>query len=211
MIKKDLISKLVDGLASAVVLLLLLGLLRFLENPFAQVLGRPGVLAYTFIILAASIFCLERSSVTRISETTCTWYGMLGRVLAWVVTKLSGEMGTAGISGLSSLILLIMVSLITATLWLRVLPIGVRFYFLIFILNWIVSLLLLGVETWSIRIPFITIIWRVSGYLGILGGLVTLGWMFYFSEKRIQRLWYGLWVWFCLDLAAHVFVVNLIN
>lgn len=204
-IRRDLASKLIDGIGAAVVLLLLFGLLTFLQKPVNQVIGRPGLLAYVIVILAASIFCLERAVHAHLSGVRQAWNGMLSGLLAWLVVRFTFELGGQAVSGLSATLIFLMTGLITATLWRQVLPVGARFFFFTFLLNWFIWLLTSGVRVWFVQLAYLGEIFRVIGYLCLAGAVITTGWMFYYSERRMQRLWFGLWTWFFCQLMVMVF------
>ncbi|NPV77078.1 MAG: hypothetical protein HPY59_11980 [Anaerolineae bacterium] len=208
-IQRDLASKLIDGIGTVVILLLLFGLLIFLQKPVDQVIGRPGLLAYAIVILAVSIFCLGRSVHARLSGVRQAWHGMIGGLLAWLVIWFTIELGGQTVSGLSATLGFLMTVLITATLWRQVLPVGVRFFSFTFLLNWFAWLLTLGVRVWFVRLVYLGEIFRVMGYLCLVGAVITMGWMLYYSERRMQRLWFGLWTWFFCLLMVMVFWGNL--
>ena len=204
-IRHDLASKLIDGIGTAVILLLLFGLLIFLQKPVDQISGRPGLLAYAIVVLAVSIFCLGRSVHTRFSGVRQARNGMIAGLLAWLVILLSVELGEQGITGLSAALGFLVTGLITATLWRQALLVGVKFFSFTFLLNWFAWLVTLGVRVWFVRLAYLGDIFRVTGYLCIAGAVITTGWMLYYSERRMQRLWFGLWTWFFCLLMIMVF------
>lgn len=205
-IRKDLGSKLVDGIGSAGIMFVLLLLLFFLKRPFSQILGRPGLLAYEVILLALSVIYLDRALMPRFSGTRQAWNGIIGGVILWPVIYLALELGKQVYSGLTTALLFLMVGLIIGALWRRVPQIGLRFYTQTFLMNFFLYLIKMGVEIWTPRLGFLAEIWRIIGFLSIPAAVITAGWMFYYSEKRIQRIWFGVWVWFFLMLMATVFL-----
>lgn len=207
MIRRELGDKFINGICPGVVLLVLAGGLRFLADLSEEILGRPGILALTFGILAAMILCLDRSLISRLSDAVCARYGMIGGVLAWMLVVLNSSLeGNLNFSQ-SFILALIMTSLVVSVLWRRILSLGGKFFAMTFLLGWGNSLLFLvkrHFETsylWSIQI-----VWDIVGYLAVLGVIVVVGWLLTFSENRLQRLWGGIALWVLGALAFEVFV-----
>lgn len=208
-IKRDLTSKLIDGIGAGVILLMLAGLISFLRGPFDRLLGRPGLLAYTLGVLALAIYFLDRSAAPRTTDTRQGWAGMVSGVLGWNVIQLSVELGGVVVPRITEVLLFLMIGLVAVALWKNVLTVGVQFFTIIILLNWSISLLRVGVETLSPQLGYIQNIWRIIGVLCVPTLLIMLAWMFYYSERRMQRLWVGLWVWFFIALMGVVFFGNL--
>ncbi len=204
-IQRDLGSKLFDGIGSALVLPSLFVGLLFLQKPFFQILGRPGLLAYGVVLMAISIFCLDRAVHPRFSGTRQAWNGMIGGLLTWLVTYLAMQIGDRTLSGLTAAVIFLLVGLITLVLWRRIPQVGLRFYCLTFVANYLIFLIMIGVKNWTLRLGFLSEIWRITGFLCIPAMVITVGWMLYYSEKRMQRLWLGACLSFFVILAVSVF------
>ena len=74
--RRDLRSKILDGLLPALVLYLLLMLILFGLKPIQAFFGGPGLLVYVIGLLGVAMFSLQRSLMTSMSESARAWYGM---------------------------------------------------------------------------------------------------------------------------------------
>lgn len=186
--KEDLSSKLMDGLLAGVILYFLLVFMVILVRPIQASVGRPGLLIYTLSLIALSVFCLEHSLLPRISESQRAWYGMAGGVVAWTSISLANDLGVSGITSVTGTLLLILVSLTVTRLWRKYLPLGGRFYSLTVLLSWVGQLILnsrTALVSWNLHLNQVYI---GLGYTAILGGFLTIWWIFTQTNKRIQRL-----------------------
>ena len=66
--RRDLKSKLIDGLLVFALIFLSMIVLSLLVVPFAMLLGKPGLLIYALVLLAVSIICLDRGLIERESS-----------------------------------------------------------------------------------------------------------------------------------------------
>ncbi|HMN60482.1 MAG TPA: hypothetical protein PJ988_08970, partial [Anaerolinea sp.] len=74
--RRDLRSKLMDGLLPTLALYLLAVLVLLPAPLFQTYWGGPGLLLYLLSLLAIAMYSLQRALVTRYSEVTRAWYGM---------------------------------------------------------------------------------------------------------------------------------------
>jgi hypothetical protein len=206
-IRRDLQSKLMDGLFTGFALIFLTAVLRLLMLFSEAVLGKPGVLSLVFGVLAVMILCLDRSLVSRFPDALRARFGMAGGILAWTLVELNSSLLEEGLRfSLPFVLELIVISLIVSVLWRRLLPLGGKFYALTFLLDWGNTLLLLVKQQLEAGYsPPIKAVWSIIGYLAILGIIVTIGWILTFSENRQQRLWGGLVLWVLASLVLGIF------
>jgi len=209
-IKKDLGSKVFDGIGSAGINLVLFVGLMFLQKPFYQLLGRPGLLTYGIVLMAVSLVCLDRAVRPRFPVTRQGWSGMIGGTLAWLVVYLSLQMEGISFSGMMPATLFLFVTLFAFVLSHRIPLIGLKFYCSTFLMGYFVYLCMNGVAHWTGRIRFIGEAWKMAGYISLPAGIIIIGWMIYYSEKRVDRLWMGVWLLFFSLLAVSVFWGNII-
>jgi hypothetical protein len=208
--KQDLRSKLVDGVLTALLLCLVTIVVALLARPIQELYGKPGMLVYTLAILALAIFHLDRSLVTRFPETTRAWFGVIGGLLAWTVTDFSAELGGFQVTSATSLLSAILLALVVATLWRKVLTLGVRFFALAYLLAWMGNLFLAGQNLLEQWLPPIPISASLTSYLAILAVMVTLWWLFFNTERRLERMWAAIWLWFFIAIIFLASYVSLI-
>lgn len=196
-IRKDLFSKLTDGLVSALVLVLF-SLLMALIIPVVQVLsGRPGLLIYTIIILALSVALLERSIANRYEEETQARLGMIGGILTWGVITLSNQISEQGVSSETGVIIFLLILLVTAVVW-RQCPVGFKFYLAMVVTSWGGFLALEGFA-FLVKGSIITgDIFTYTIYIASAMAVSSLLWIILRSRTPIQRLWTALILFECL-------------
>ncbi len=130
MIRRELSDKVINGICPGVMLLVLAGGLRFLSDLSEEILGKPGILALTFGILATMILCLDRSLISHLSDAVRARYGMVGGVLAWMLVVLNNSLeGNLNFSP-SFILALIMTSLVVSVLWRRIIVLGMASFLL---------------------------------------------------------------------------------
>lgn len=203
--KQDFRSKVIDGFVPAALLFLFSVTLGIMIAPIQNVFGRPGVLIYTLSLLAVSIVCLERSIVTRYQDTWRAWYGAVGGLLAWTVIELTNMLGSNNLTSESGILIFIVVALVAGVLWKRVLPIGVQFFVFILLLSWGGHLVLIEQITLRNIFPFMATSYQITGWVGVCGIVVSLGWIMAESETRTQRLWAASWLWLWSMVVVYVF------
>lgn len=186
--RRDLRSKLMDGLLPSLALYLLAVLVLLPAPLFQAYWGGPGLLLYLLALLAIAMFSLQRALVTRYSEVTRAWYGMAGGLLAWSVVELAGALETRPLFGPTPAVLLIMAGLITVLLW-RPLPVGARFFLAACLADGVRQLTLQFIGSVSGWSPALQVLYLGIG-VGAAGGVVfALAWIFVFSEWQVQRMW----------------------
>lgn len=203
-VNRDLRSKLIDGLLTALLLLLLTIVVVFFVAPINRQFGYPGLLVYTLILLALSAYTLDRSLNTRLPETTRAWYGLIGGMLAWNVAVFSSRMALSDLLSDAYLLIFILLTLIVITLWHRVFPISVKFFSQALLLSWLCQYLQSKAVIMDQFLKSLTGSFNWVSYLAILGVMGTLFWLFFYSDRRIKRMWGALWIWFFLAMLVYV-------
>lgn len=191
---QNLRSKLLDGLFPAVVVFLILIAGQMIVSPIHTLWGEPGVMVLALVLLALSVFCLDAALSVIVSEKNRAWYGIMGGTTLWITISVLKQMGPTVLGETNSIFVLLVLLLVGAVLWRRVLPIGARFFFAVFVAQWIGFFL-----PQAQRI--LTATWAVVGSfsLGILliacvGVLGTLVWLFGYTEHPIRRMWTSVWL-----------------
>ncbi len=187
--RRDLRSKLIDGLLPTAVFYLL-AMLAIMPAPLiARFWGGPGLLLYLLGLLAVAMYSLQRALVNRFSEATRAWYGMAGGLLAWSVVELAGSLENRPLYGPTPVILLIMTALITVLLWRPYLPVGARFFLAASLAGGVRQLTIHFIQTLSGWSPALQVLYLGTGIAAAGAGLLVLAWIFVFSEWQIQRMW----------------------
>ncbi len=203
--KQDFRSKVIDGLVPAMLLFLFSITLGLMVAPIHNVFGRPGLLIYILSLLAISVVCLERSIITRYAETWRAWYGTAGGLLAISVIELINSLGNNSLTSESGILTMIVVALVTGVLWKRVLPVGVQFFVFVLLIGWAGHILLVEQVELQNIFPFLATSYQITGWVGVGGVIIGLGWLFSESDTRLQRLWAANWIWFFAMIAIYVF------
>lgn len=190
--RRDLRSKLLDGLLPAVALYLLAMLVILPVDLVNWKFGRAGLLVYILGLMGVSMFSLQRALVVRFSETARAWYGMAGGLLAWSVIEIASVLENRPVSGTSTAIFLMMAALVTALLWRPHLTTGARFFLSACLAYGVAHLTLTFIQSLSGWSPALQVFYRTLGYISAAGAVCTLAWVFVFSEWRIQRMWAAL-------------------
>lgn len=198
-------SKLMDGVLASIALILLWLTIVLSVRPIEVMFGPPGLLVYVLVLLAVSMFSLQESLVSRHSDTTRSWYGIIGGFLAWLVVEVMNHLGVPLLPNLAGIILLLMVSMIVGLLWRNILPLGVRFFSLTFLLNWTEYIFMHVQGMLAHFSPIFTLTYRATGFLAIFFVILVLGWILFQSRRRIQRVSGSLTIWFLASLALYVF------
>jgi hypothetical protein len=203
-LRRDLRSKLLDGLLPAIVLFLLLLVVLMPLNLIASRFGGPGLMLYAFGLIGIAMFALQRGLVQRYTETTRAWYGMSAGLLAWMVVEITTLLTGEPMNRLTATILWILAGLTVSLLWRQYLPIGARAFSVVFLANWFghafVSLFN-SVSGWS---PAIEVLYRMMGYSSALGTVLILAWILLLSDRRIHRMWAAMWAVLLLTSAIYV-------
>jgi hypothetical protein len=204
-LRKDLRSKILDGIVSASILLLIFLVIFMIILAVQQYFGRPGLLILAICLLALGMFFFEHSMFSQNSETRKVWYGMVAGLLAWRVAALSTLLGGSPLAGGGAVLLFIMVGLIIASLWRRVLPVGARLFSLTVMLNWAGNQLLVSrSDIFAINGP-LGHFFPYFGIVAIVASVTTLGFILFFSKDRVQRISAGLCLSFFIALAIDIF------
>ncbi len=205
--KFELRSKLVDGLLTPLVLVLLSVLLALLVRPIEIIFQRPGLLIYTIILLAFAILSLERCVVPRYSDVVRAGWGIVGGVLTWAVIEMSNLIGVRGLTSETGMISMVLVGLVIGVLWRKVLPLGVKFFSIALLGGWVGHLGLYYINL----VVIMNSIESSSGTYPILGialsglSMVAILWNFLQSKSRLSRLWAGMILWMCIMLLIYIF------
>lgn len=180
-------SKIFDGFGTAFFILVLYFSTRFVYPFVETTFGKPGVFIYILILLAAGIFMLARALLTSRQEAQLADAGLTAGVLLWQVTQFSNLLGNSGLFGQGGWLFWLMAVLITTVLWQKVLPIGLRFFIIVYLIWWaglLYANTLSLITGWS---PvFITSYHAVSA-VALVGVLAFVLWIVFRTSKVVER------------------------
>lgn len=210
-IKKDLYSKLIDGIVTGLLLLLIIFLISLI-NPVVRILfGRPGLMVYTVILLALSVAFLERSLSNRYELEVRARLGLVGGLLTWCVIVLSNLIGNQVVTSETSVILFILLILITAIIWRPYLPSGLRFYTMVILSSWGIQMLVYSSKFITAENLLVSNAYEIMGVAALVLAAISALWIVLFSKTPTQRLWAALVFFQWLLIAAYVFRGGLIQ
>jgi hypothetical protein len=209
--KFELRSKLLDGLLTPLVLVLLSVLLALLIRPVDIIFQRPGLLIYTIVMLAFAILSLERCVVPRYNDAIRACWGIVGGVFTWGVIEMSDFIGVRGLTSETGMISMVLVGLIIGVLWRKVLPQGVKFFSVALLCGWVGHM---GLYYIDLIINMNSVesnsVYSIIG-IALLGlAAFILLWNFIQSKSRISRLWGAMIVWMCIMLLIYIFRGNIV-
>lgn len=200
---QDWRSKVIDTLVTAGGLVLVSFVLLMAFPVVERLYGKNGLLIFAFVMIALTIFCLERATVLRLPETWRARSGTLSGLAAWSSVELAIAFGGMPVSGESWLILLTLAILLIVTLWRRVLGIGVQFFSLTFLFGWIGhTILIFFARLQNGWLAGYDVFWWTALIFGLLALAIT-AWTMFRSRTRLQRLMLAVMLWFCLLMVLY--------
>ena len=198
-------SKISNGFGTAFFILVLYFATRFLYPLVETTFGRPGAFIYILILLAAGIFMLARALLAGREDAQLADAGLTAGVLLWQVTQFSNLLGGSGLFGQSGWLFWLMAVLITTVLWRKVLPIGLRFFMLVYLLMWVGLLYtntLSFITGWP---PVFIATYHAVRVIALLGVLVFLWWIVFRTSTAVERKVCAVGFAFCVLLGVLTF------
>lgn len=186
------LSKLSDGIGNSIRLLVLYLITSLLVVPISTFFHRIGVLIYIFILLAMAVFELQRSLAVRTSEARRAWCGMASGIYLWQVIRFSAQLDSLELFQQTGIVFWLMGVLITATLWKKFLPTGLRTAMLTLLICWLGKIYVLGfgfLSNWS---SFIVFGYQALRYIAGAAGFLSLIYIIFKSENAAERNYAGI-------------------
>jgi len=180
-------SKLSDGIGNAIRLLLLYLITSLLILPIGHFFHRIGMLIYILILLALAVFELQRALAVRTSDQRRAWNGMAAGAYFWQVLRFTADIGSLKIFQQAGIIFWVMAVLITATLWKKVLPIGIKTALMVILVCWLGKIYLVGMGYLSNWAPFVVFAYKAAQYIIGAGGILTLLYIVFRSHDAASR------------------------
>ncbi len=197
-------SVVMDGLLVTLVLTLLSMVLNLMIGPVRGQFGVPGLLIYALGALAVAMYCLDRS-LTLVGDGVRVWHGVVGGLVGWFCCSLADMIGSNALVEQTALLWLIFAGMVAAVMWRRVLPLGGRFFVMVFLMSWSVRFVLEVQEGLAGWMPIFERTYSFSGYVALFGALVSAIWLFLRARQRLAKLWTAVWLWFFVLIAISVF------
>lgn len=209
-IRKDLYSKIMDGLFTGL-LLVLVELFIALCIPVVRVVfGRPGLLVSAIVLMAGGVILLERSLASRYSNETRARFGLAGGLVTWGAIELSHLIGEQPVTSETGTLVFMLIILINVVLWRRFFPTGLRFFQGIVISNWGASLLIAGLRFILTSNAINAQTFNLIGFSALAVAVLSILWILLGSKTATQRLWAALVFFQMLVFAAYIFRGGLI-
>jgi hypothetical protein len=198
-------SKIGDGLLTGVTLILVSFIIIIARRLAHAMFGLSGLLVISLVLAAAAILMIDQSLSNRYRESRRALLGMCGGIITWQVAACAAVMDGIPAAGYGSILLLILVGTILSLLFRRVLPLGLRFFVVTFLLSWI-GQLIFGFQSQLAVFPRIFAIVHWGGGILAIGGMIAGLAMIFFRSKTVShRLYLGLVIWMCAMIALYTF------
>ncbi len=205
-IKADSASKVNDGLTPPVLMILLTMLFNLTLLPIERAFKLPGLLVFVLLILALGAIALDRSIQVRHSLAERAFQGMLAGMFFWFAASSANRLASFVTTTQVNVIYLLLVSMVVIALWRVVLPTGVKFFAMVFLLNWAGRFLFTGqlalFRSWNLP----SSIQFSYAWIAVICLLMIVIWMFLRSKYQVQRSWAAVGIWFCGMQALSLFL-----
>lgn len=198
-------SKLTDGLLAAGVMVLLEVMLILFVNPILILFDRPGMLVYTVVLVALAAICLDRSLSNRDSEMTRAGWGIIGGIVTWVVIEFSSFLGRQSLINETGILNLMVVVLLASVIWRKLPYIGLNYFLSIALIGWLSQVCIASLRFLTSFEPRIETVFIGMGVLAAILMASSIGYIFFRSRTRLERLNAALVIWFSAILMIYVF------
>lgn len=199
------VSKISDGIINSIKLILFYALTTLLLVPIAHFFQRPGKLIYIFLLLALAGVELQRSLISRTSESLRAWHGMAAGLYFWQVIRFTAELGSFQLFQQSGMIFWVMAVIITVVLWKRVMPIGMRSAMAVLLVCWLGKLYQVGYTYLNEWPPFIRFGYASLRYFAALTGVIALFLIIFRSRDLNSRIYGAITIFAAVLFAALIF------
>lgn len=188
-------SRIIDGTLPALTLLALTLMIDLLIYPIQASAHIEGLFIYFFVILALGIYSLDRSTAARNNETSRALWGMAAGLFLWHAIWMIQLFANFDFESPGPLLILLIVTMVGLTLWRPVLPLGVKFFLLSFLMSWYSRILVIQILGLSASGLIPAGIFYLTGFLALVVALLCFGYLIYKAEFRVQRYWAALVLW----------------
>ncbi len=192
------VSKLSDGIGNSIRLLLLYFITTLIYLPLDAFFHQIGVLIYILILLALAVFELQRSLAVRTSDSKRAWNGMAAGVYFWQVIRFTTEITSIKLFQQAGIIFWVMTALIVATLWAKILPVGIRTAMFTLLVSWLGKIYTVGYGYLSNWAPFVVFGYQSLRYIVGLLGILLLFYIVVKSENAASRSYAAILIFFSI-------------
>lgn len=168
--------------------------LHLLVQPLRILFSLPGVLAYSLSLVALGAFALDRSVQIRYTGPDCAWWGITAGMMFWIATEIMVNTTVDQTPGLLPVLMIMVVALVISTLWKIVFPLGVKFFAITYMANWVMHFSLSIQKLLINQHAFFAYTYQWSGFISLAAFFFFTLWMFK-AETKIQRIWAALGCW----------------
>jgi hypothetical protein len=193
---REATSKVNDGLIPPVVLILLTLLFNLIVIPIEFVLKLPGMLVFVLLLISFGAIALDRSIQARYSHSERAFQGMLAGLFFWFAADTIGLLGETNFNSQSSILFMLLVALVVTAMWRSIFPSGVKFFAIVFLLNWIGRFLFSGQIELIQGSNAIFNAQNVYGVIAVVCVVLFVFVLFLRTKSRSQRLWFAIGIWF---------------
>ena len=184
------VSKITDGIGEALLLLFMLGFTSLVLLPLANSFDWIGSAFYIFILLAGGIYFLYRSLAPNTDDARRATSGMITGLLLWQLLRFSGFPARIGLFDSGGVLIWVAAALVTGFLWVKVFPLGLRFVFLLLLLNWLGKIYVTSLDIHGELPRLLEVGFNAIRYVGVAGIAVSL-WFIIFRSRNILQRKYG--------------------
>lgn len=204
-LSEELRSKIMDGLLTGMTLILASFVIIICRRLAHVMFGLPGLLVISLILAVLAILLINQALSNRYGESRRALMGMVGGIVTWQVAASAAVMDGNPKPGYGSILLLILFGTILGLLLKRVLPFGLRFFVVTFLLSWI-GQLIFGFQSLLAAFPGILSVVHWGGGILAIGGLIAgIALIFARSKTVSRRLVLGVFIWMCAMVALYTF------
>ncbi len=184
------VSKIMDGIGGALQLLLILAFTSLVFLPVTQSLNDIGNILYLIVLLGGGVYFLYRSLAPDQPDARRATSGMLSGLLLWQIINQSGLSGRLGLYESNAALLWVVVALVMVFLWIKVFPLGLRFFTLLLLLNWLGKIYVTRLELSGNWPALLETVFSAVRYLGIFGIGASV-WFILFRSRNVLERKYG--------------------
>lgn len=184
------VSKIMDGIGGALQLLLVLACTSLVFLPAVQSLDGIGNILYLVVVIGGGVYFLYRSLAPDQPDARRASSGMLSGLLLWQTLNQSGLSSQLGLFDRNGVLLWVAAALVIIFLWVKVFPLGLRFFTLLLLLNWLGKLYVTRLDLSGNWPVLLETVFSAVRYLGILGIGASV-WFILFRSRNVLERKYG--------------------
>lgn len=212
-VRKPVYLRAADGLTFGIFPVVVLATaslaIQLLVQPVLVLFNSVGLLVYSLILLVSGALALDCSIQLRFTEPTCARYGLAAGLLFWscirinLISTSNANQDYLPVVGIAATLIVV------ATLWKRVLPVGVKFFALSLMASWILHSLFSSFYNLAADTAHFQTSKQIIGIFFMAAASVC-GIRMFRVDTKIQKLWAALGGWVCMMAALAAFLNDII-